>query len=191
MRRLTLPLVTAALIAPVAYAHAEPVAQARLAQTEFVLTKPDSTSQKVRLTVTNAARPRLTLQIADCDATGCTGFDYYETRLDPGAVAIDGTTAAGELMTALRGTHLGITWAPDDRLVLQGGAEGSSGDGGEAASVYRVEPAVAEIRFGDEVCTATAAVGDEVRTELPEGSTGAARPLDSFAPGTQLACAGP
>lgn len=188
MRRIAVPLVTAALIVPVAYAHAEPVAQARLAQAEFELADADGTWQKVRLTVTDASRPRLTLQIADCDATGCAGFDYYEARLDPAAVSIDGASAAGELRTALRGTPLHILWAPEDRLVLRGGSEGSSGEGGEAVSVYRAEPAVAEITLGDEVCSATAAVGDEVRIELPDGATGAARPLESFSPAARLTC---
>jgi hypothetical protein len=56
-------------------------------------------------------------------------------------------------------------------------------------SVYRAEPAAAVVTFGGGRCSAAGAVGDEVRLEVPEGSTGVARPLDSFTPRGTLACA--
>ncbi len=190
MRR-TIPLLAAALVAvPLGLvAEAAPVAQARLALADLTLTGDEGTSQRIRLTVTDAARPRLTLQVSDCDASGCVGFDYFETRLAPAAVRLDPSTATGELRTTLGGRELHIAWTPDRRPSFRGGSEGTSGDDGETFSVYRAEPAYARILLGGATCTGSGGVGDEVRLENRDGSPGAAQPLAQFRPAARLTCA--
>lgn len=188
--RPTAPLIVLALAAgPLAvHADAAPVAQARIMLTAFTLADADGSTQRVRLTVTDAASPRLTLQVTACETSGCGSPDYYETRLPTSAVRIDRSTAAGELRTTLGGRPLRITWTPDSKLAAQGGTEGHSNDTSETLSVYRAEPAVARITLADAACTADGGVGDEIRLENPEGSAGAARPLASLTPAPRLGC---
>lgn len=188
--RPTVPLIVLALAAgPLAVnADAAPVAQARVMLTAFTLADPDGSTQRVRLTVTDASSPRLTLQVSDCESAGCGSMDYYEARLPTSAVRIDRSSAAGELRTALGGRPLRITWTPDPKPAVQAGTQGQSSESSETLSVYRAEPAVARITLGDAVCSAAGAVGDEVRLENPDGSAGTARPLASLTPAPLLTC---
>lgn len=188
--RPTAPLIVLALAAgPLAvHADAAPVAQARIMLTAFTLADLDGSTRRVRLSVTDASSPRLTLQVTDCDPTGCGSPDYYETRLPTSAVRIDRSIAAGELRTTLGRRPLRITWTPDSRMAAQGGTEGQSSETSETLSVYRAEPAVARISLGDAVCTTGGGVGDEIRLENPDGSAGTARPLVSLRPAATLTC---
>jgi hypothetical protein len=169
-------------------AQAEPVARTRLALASFTLGADTDTSQRISLTVTTAARPRLTLQVSDCDANGCVGVGYFETRLAPSAVKLDPEVAAGELRTVLAGRALHVVWTPDDRPVVMGGTEGSSDEDSETLSVYRADPAHAKVSFDGASCSTDGGVGDEIRLENPDGDTGSAQPLRRFRPAQGLTC---
>lgn len=188
MRRTVLPLTAVLAFAPLGLAHAEPVSQNRLAQIAFTLSDGKSASQRIRLTVTDATRPRLTLQVSDCDAAGCADPQYYEARLDPTQVKIAQSTATAELSTTVAGIPLQISWTPDNRTAVKGGTEGGSGEGGETLSAYRAEPALAKITYATVPCSDLGAVGDELRIETPDQATGPARPLTSFVPAPNLRC---
>jgi hypothetical protein len=178
-------LVMTALTLP---AQAEPVAQSRLALVSFTLTADDETAQRVSLTVTSATHPRLTLQVSDCDASGCAGIGYYETRLAPSAVRLDPDLAAGELKTVLDGRKLHVAWTPDERPVVMAGTQGSSDGDSETLTVYRADPARVQVTFDGGSCTTSGGVGDELRLENPEGAAGNALPLSAFRPARDVAC---
>jgi hypothetical protein len=165
-----------------------PAEQSRLAITSFVLEQPGGRSQSVHLRVTDGARPRLHLQVSDCDAQGCR-TSHYESALAEAAVSLPGDATTGELRTTWGGRALRVVWSPDDRVALKGGTDGSSDTQSQVIGVYRVEPALARITYGGTACTAEGGVGDEVRAELPEGSSGGARPVADSRPAGELACA--
>jgi hypothetical protein len=116
--------------------------------------------------------------VQHCEAGSCAYPSYYAGVLAPGDIQIDATTAAGKLRTSVAGVTLALDWAPvPPGTVVVEDTHGGGTDGDLAFTVSRVDPAAARVVVDGRGCRGAGSVGDELRVEAPEGSSGDAAPL--------------
>ena len=178
-----LALVVSCLGLPTA-AGANPASSPRVGVVQLTLAGPDDTWVRVDIRLYDAeAADVVSLNLASCDASGCAPAEHFEGRVDPDAAGIDPDVAAGTARLLLDGRALTVRWEPGaEPATVIGGVEGSGGSRtGQSAGTYVGEPAVATVWLAGVSCEdAGAAVGDGIRVETPEGSTGAGRPLSAL-----------
>ena len=181
MRRLVLLSLPAAALAAVLPASAAPVDTGRIAVAGFSL--PASGGDHLQVSLRAVSAPDgdlLRVDVTRCDDDGCTPPRSYEGRLPKGALAIDPEAATGRLEAVVGGLDLTVAWTPDAGApaVVIGGLSGGGNSENSAFSTYNAEPARAVVTLpGGHCADEGAAVGDEVRASVGNGSNAAATPL--------------
>jgi hypothetical protein len=179
MRRLLAPVICALAVAAAVPAAAAPVTTGRVATARFQLHPDDGATLDVEVTATSSsAGSRLEVGLERCLKGTCDYPVYYAGAVPPGAVQIDGKTAAGKLRAHVGGVELALDWSPlpPGRGEVQGG-HGGGNDSDFAFTVERLDPAAVHVVLAGSGCRGSGAAGDEARIEVPEGSSGDTVPL--------------
>jgi hypothetical protein len=179
MRRLlalTLPVIGALGMLPAA---ATPVSTGRVAAVTFTLQPAEGVTLDVEVTaLASSAGDRLEVSLRRCEVDGCDYPRYYAGPLPRGAVSIDSSKAVARLRTDVSGLPLDVDWTevPPGTVLINGTHGGGTGDD-FAFTVYRSDPAQAQVDLAGLTCHGGASVGDEVHIESTDGSAGDTRPL--------------
>jgi hypothetical protein len=155
-------------------AVAQPVTPGRMAQVAFAIPSASGVQLHVDVvTSTSTAGDRIEVSVARCRGGNCDMATYYGGPLPKGALSIDGAAAAARLRASLDGTPFVVDWTPvPPGTVAAQGLHGGGTDEDFAMTVYRADPALARVVLGGRSCRGSATVGDQVRIEVPEGSSG-------------------
>lgn len=166
-----IPLVTALAV--------DPVDRGRVAAVGLEVADGSGGTVRLALRIWDAAGgDRVDVRVESCDATGCSYPVFYS-----GAATADlhASGASGRAVVALAGRELALTWEPAESsgVVVSTGDVTATGES-VAGGMYVGAPAVARAAGEGVDCATTGAVGDGLRITLPEGSSGATRPLDAL-----------
>jgi hypothetical protein len=137
-----------------------------------------------------ASADRVDVRVESCDAAGCSYPAFYAGVVDAATAQLDPAQASGRAVLALAGHEIALTWEPaaQSGVVLGAGEVTGSGES-VTAGAYVGTPAVVTVGAAGGGCATPGAVGDGIRLALPEGSSGATRPLSALQlPAGTLGC---
>jgi hypothetical protein len=179
MHRLVALAVPALAVACALPATAAPVTTGRIAVVRFQLQPSPQVQLDVELSaIASDAGNRLEVSVQQCDGASCGPTSYYAGALPAGEIRIDAKNASGTFRGRVAGRLLALDWTPvpPGTVVLQG-MHGGGTNGDMAFTVSRTDPAAAQVVLDGAGCRGSGSVGDEVRVEAPEGSSGDSQPL--------------